>query len=556
MTHIPEVQPQPNQPNRIDALCDGTASIYCHDNDDITRLLRGVQVTTADGTVTLPVSSTGDHRIICEVPEGTETINTANPVELVYSRGDIDGIDGDIIRVRFGTPEQTPLKDEIVTIRRKDQPPLVAVVDTIEGTTVSCYAMGDTKGTKIDDLAEAKGQPLTYPVGMNLGRVTDALGNPIDGLGPLQVAHRWPLRRKAPEFREQRREAEPFETGIKIIDAMFPLFKGGKFGVVGGAGVGKTIIITEWMNRISSIKQGARKGCSVFAGVGERTRELTQLALDIRDANVLDAVQIIIAAMDQPAGMRLNGALGAVTTGEYYRDEEGMDVLLFIDNLFRFSLAEAELMLTMGKRPSEGGYSATLSSALSMLEERITPTQHGSITAMQAIYVPRDNFADPAVVAASKHLDGTLILSRDIADLGRYPAIDLLASSSHLLERRHIGDRHYEIAQQVISALQKRKDLTDFINLFGIEELDAATRLQVERADKLLAFFTQRFYVAKQFTGEEGTHVSLEDTLRGIEAILNVNGEFDDYELDDYPVEAFMNIGGIEDVYKHAKVRR
>lgn len=471
-------------------------------------------------------------------------------IEVTTHRGHIDEISGDVFRVTFDNPDDTPNLTETVNIKRKDGSTLVAVVDNITDTTAACYSLGDSKGITLEDEVIASGEKVSFPVGPNLGRVLSPLGTPIDGLGDIKVVDRMPIHGRAPEYQEQETNIQLFETGIKVFDLLTPLALGTKTGILGGAGVGKTVVITELMNRVSKLSGDNqdnlnKTGCSVFAGVGERTREATQLALDMIDADVLKDALLIYGQMNEPAGIRFMAALAAVTNAEYFRDQ-GKNVLLFMDNLFRFSLAETELMTLMGKRASEAGYSASLSSALAMLEERITTTKKGAITAMQAIYIPADDYTDPAPVATYRHLDAVIALDRSIANKGRYPAVNVLASHSNLLERKFVGNEHYETARQALEIIQQRQDLNDVISILGKDQLEPGQKKTVERADKLLWFFTQPFNVAERFTGRIGKHVSIRETIRGVKAILHG-------DCDEIPEEEFANVGSIDEVFAKMK---
>lgn len=465
-------------------------------------------------------------------------------------KGQIEEVAGDVIRISFEKQEDTPNLSETIIIEKQDKSKLITVVDNIKDTTASCYALGETQGIALDDKAEATGEIISFPVGPNLGRVLNPLGVPIDGLGDIEVRDRVSIFAKPPDYEKQETKINLFETGIKVFDLLTPIALGTKTGILGGAGVGKTVVITELMNRVSKLSRDnenadTSSGCSVFAGVGERTREATQLALDMIDADVLKNALLIFGQMNEPAGIRFTAALAAITNAEYFRDQ-GKNVLLFMDNLFRFSLAETELMTLMGKRASEAGYSASLSSALSMLEERITTTKNGAITAIQAIYIPADDYTDPAPVATYRHLDAVIALDRSIAQKGRYPAVNVLSSHSNLLERKYVGNDHYETARRALETIQERQNLNDVISILGKDQLDPKQKQTVERADKLLLFFTQPFYVAERFNGMPGKHVSVRETIRGVKAIL-------DGECDKLPEKAFEKVGSIDEVFAKAK---
>jgi F-type H+-transporting ATPase subunit beta len=463
--------------------------------------------------------------------------------------GCICEVSSDTVRVDFDDPTRVPhLGEQILISRGEEHPPLRTVVHEIEGVTAKCYTLGVTEGVSLNSEAWVLPEPISFPVGPRLlGRAVTALGEPNDDGGPLTIEEYWPVERKPPELQEQKAQIQLFETGIKAIDLMVPIALGTKTGILGGAGVGKTVLITELMNRVSKASHmGERKGCSIFAGVGERTREGTQLYLDMIDAEVLRDTLLIYGQMNEPAGMRVLAAQAGVTAAEYFRDIQRMNVLLFMDNLYRYSLAQTELAISMKDAMAEGGYPAALAEDIAKLEERITTTRNGSITAMQAIYIPADDFSDPAPVATYRNLDATLSLDRAIAAKKRYPAINLLHSSSNLLEKRFVGEEHYETAQRVLTLLQRREDLADVITILGKDQLSPNDKIAVERADKLLQFFTQPFSVSKRFTNMEGIYVNTQDTIKGAKAIMNG-------ECDDIPEIFFANTGTIDDVRKAAQ---
>src|SRR5450755_4534497 len=405
---------------------------------------------------------------------------------------------------------------------------------------------GLVRGMKAYDL----GMPITVPVGkQTLGRVMNVLGEPVDNMGPVNTEKRFPIHRLAPLFDEQSTELEMFETGIKVIDLLEPYLRGGKIGLFGGAGVGKTVIIQELINNIA-MKHG---GVSVFAGVGERTREGNDLWLEMQESGVLDPhdykkskVALIYGQMTEPPGARLRVGLTGLTVAEYFRDHEGQDVLLFIDNIFRFTQAGSEVSALLGRMPSAVGYQPNLATEMGELQERITSTNKGSITSVQAIYVPADDYTDPAPATAFAHLDATTNLSRDIAALGIYPAVDPLASTSRILDPLIIGQEHYDTAQQVKGILQRYKDLQDIIAILGIDELSDEDKLTVSRARKVQRFFSQPFHVAEQFTGFKGKYVKLADTIRGFREIV-------DGKHDNLPEQAFYMQGTIDDVLEKAE---
>ena len=401
---------------------------------------------------------------------------------------------------------------------------------------------GLIRGMKVYDT----GAPITVPVGRaTLGRVINVIGQPVDMLGPVNATAHYPIHRLAPTVEEQDTGLSMLETGIKVIDLLEPYLKGGKIGLFGGAGVGKTVIIMELINNIAT-KHG---GFSVFAGVGERTREGNQLWLEMKESGVIDKAALIYGQMTEPPGARLRVGLTGLTVAEYFRDEEGQDVLFFIDNIFRFTQAGSEVSALLGRMPSAVGYQPTLATEMGVLQERITSTKKGSITSVQAIYVPADDYTDPAPATAFAHLDATTNLSRPIAELGIYPAVDPLASTSRILDPRVLGDEHYNVARGVQGVLQKYKDLQDIIAILGIDELSEDDKLVVARARKIQKFLSQPFFVAEQFTGTPGKYVKLEDTIRGFKEV--VEGKYDDI-----PEQAFYMKGGIEEVLEAAEAMK
>jgi len=416
---------------------------------------------------------------------------------------------------------------------------------------VRTISMKPTEGLVRGMRAESLGHPITVPVGREtLGRVLNVLGEPVDKMGPVNAKHFYPIHRPAPAFEDQSTRLEMFETGIKVVDLIEPYLRGGKIGLFGGAGVGKTVIIQELINNIA-MKHG---GVSVFAGVGERTREGNDLWLEMQESGVIDPhdytkskCALVYGQMTEPPGARLRVGLTGLTVAEYFRDEEGQDVLLFIDNIFRFTQAGSEVSALLGRMPSAVGYQPNLATEMGELQERITSTKKGSITSVQAIYVPADDYTDPAPATAFAHLDATTNLSRAIVELGIYPAVDPLASTSRILDPRIIGEDHYNVAQQVKGILQRYKDLQDIIAILGIDELSDEDKLTVARARKIQRFLSQPFHVAEQFTGVPGKYVKLEDSIRGFKAI--VEGKHDDL-----PEQAFFMQGTIEDVVERARV--
>ncbi len=415
---------------------------------------------------------------------------------------------------------------------------------------VRTIALEPTEGLVRGMKAVSLGGPVTVPVGREtLGRVMNVIGEPVDKLGPVETKLRWPIHRPAPSFEEQSTETQMFETGIKVIDLLEPYLRGGKIGLFGGAGVGKTVIIQELINNLA-MQHG---GVSVFAGVGERTREGNDLWLEFQESGVIDIhdwrkskAALIYGQMTEPPGARLRVGLTGLTVAEYFRDEEGQDVLLFIDNIFRFTQAGSEVSALLGRMPSAVGYQPNLATEMGELQERITSTKKGSITSVQAIYVPADDYTDPAPATAFAHLDATTNLSREIAALGIYPAVDPLASTSRILDPRVIGDDHYNVAQQVKQTLQRYKDLQDIIAILGIDELPEEDKVTVARARKIQKFLSQPFHVAEQFTGFKGKYVKLPDTIRSFKEV--VEGKHDDI-----PEQAFYMKGSIEEVLEAAE---
>ena len=415
---------------------------------------------------------------------------------------------------------------------------------------VRAIAMDTTDGLARGMKALDTGGPITIPVGAGaLGRLINVTGNPIDNKGPIPASAQFSIHRPSPAFDTLTTNKEMLETGIKVIDLLEPYTKGGKTGLFGGAGVGKTVVILELINNIAK----HHGGYSVFGGVGERTREGKDLYLEMSEAKladgstVLDKAVLVFGQMNEPPGARARVALTALTHAEYFRDEEGRDVLLFIDNIFRFTQAGSEVSALLGRMPSAVGYQPTLSTEMGLLQERIASTTKGSITSVQAVYVPADDLTDPAPANTFAHLDATTVLSRQISELGLYPAVDPLASTSNIMDPNVLGQRHYDVASKVKNVLQQYKDLQDIINILGIDELSDEDKLTVQRARKIQRFFSQPFAVAEQFTGLQGRYVKLEDTVSGFEAILNGEG-------DDMPEDAFRYVGTFDEAVEKAKV--
>jgi F-type H+-transporting ATPase subunit beta len=415
---------------------------------------------------------------------------------------------------------------------------------------VRCIAMKPTDGMVRGMKAVDTGAPISVPVGdQTLGRIMNVVGEPVDNRGPIESKERWSIHREPPRYEDQSTEVEMFETGIKVVDLIEPYSKGGKTGLFGGAGVGKTVIVTELINNVA-MQHG---GYSVFAGVGERTREGNDLYLEMTESGVItpgdpskSKASLIYGQMTEPPGARLRVGLAGLTVAEYFRDTEGKDVLLFIDNIFRFTQAGSEVSALLGRMPSAVGYQPNLATEMGELQERITSTKKGSITSVQAIYVPADDLTDPAPATAFAHLDATTVLSRQIVELGIYPAVDPLASTSKILTPRIVGEEHYAVARAVQAVLQKYKDLQDIIAILGIDELSEDDKLTVARARKMQKFFSQPFFVASQFTGREGRYVKIADTIKGFKEIV-------DGKCDDMPEQAFYMVGTIEEAREEAE---
>ena len=433
---------------------------------------------------------------------------------------------------------------EITNPNNTDAPELIVeVAQHLGDSVVRTIAMDATEGLVRGMEVRDTGSPIMVPVGKaSLGRIMNVVGRPVDELGPIECVKYMPIHREAPSFTEQSTAVELLETGVKVIDLLIPFPKGGKMGLFGGAGVGKTVILMELINNIA--KQHG--GISVFAGVGERTREGNDLYQEMKEAGVIEKAGLIYGQMNEPPGARARVALTALASAEYFRDEEGQDVLLFIDNIFRFTQAGSEVSALLGRMPSAVGYQPTLGTDLGELQERITSTNKGSITSVQAVYVPADDLTDPAPATTFSHLDGTLVLSRQIAELGIYPAVDPLDSTSRILDPHVLGEEHYYTARQVQQVLQKYKDLQDIIAILGMDELSDEDKLTVARARKIQRFLSQPFHVAEQFTGTAGKYVKLEDTVRSFKEIL-------DGKYDDLPENAFYMVGGIEEAVERAK---
>ncbi|MDQ0285048.1 F-type H+-transporting ATPase subunit beta [Desulfofundulus luciae] len=457
--------------------------------------------------------------------------------------GHVVQVIGVVVDVRF-PPGQVPDIYNALKIRREGQEDLtLEVAQHLGNNIVRTVAMSSTDGLVRGMEVIDTGKPITVPVGRAvLGRLVDVLGEPIDGKGPIKSDYHYPIHRPAPALAEQSTRAEQLETGLKVVDLLVPFLKGGKIAMFGGAGVGKTVIVMELINNIA--KQHG--GISVFAGVGERTREGNDLYREMTEAGVLDKTIMVFGQMNEPPGCRLRVGLTGLCMAEYFRDEEGADVLLFIDNIFRFTQAGSEVSALLGRMPSAVGYQPTLATEMGQLQERITSTMKGSVTSVQAVYVPADDLTDPAPATTFAHLDATVVLSRQIAELGIYPAVDPLDSTSRILDPNVVGQEHYEVARGVQKVLQRYKELQDIIAILGMEELSDEDKLIVARARKLQRFLSQPFHVAEQFTGRPGVYVPLKETIRGFKEIL-------EGKHDDLPEEAFYMVGTIDDAVAKAK---
>lgn len=461
---------------------------------------------------------------------------------MAEANGRVLQILGGVVDIEFPTG-QLPEIFDAVEIERSGQLPLVLEVQNHLGNNlVRCVAMDSTDGLQRGTPASSTGAPISVPVGQaTLGRVFNVLGRPIDRLGAVESDTYYPIHRSAPLFADQSTRVDVFETGLKVIDLIAPFTKGGKTGIFGGAGTGKTIIIMELIRSIATVHQGN----SVFAGVGERTREGTQLYREMLESGVMKDTVMVYGQMNEPPGVRLRVALTALSMAEFFRDE-GRDVLMFIDNIFRFSMSGSEVSALLGRMPSAVGYQPTLATEMGELQERITSTRSGSITSMQAVYVPADDYSDPAPVATFTHLDATIALERSIVEKGIYPAVDPLTSTSRILDPGVVGQDHYGTAREVQRVLQRYKDLQDIIAILGVDELSEDDKLIVSRARKIERFFSQPMFVAEQFTGIPGTYVPLRETVRGFREIL-------DGKHDDLPEQAFLMVGTIEDAVEKAE---
>jgi F-type H+/Na+-transporting ATPase subunit beta len=454
-------------------------------------------------------------------------------VDVAFDEGELPAISNALRIVKEGNGNGSAERNEII----------VEVAQHLGENTVRCVAMEPTEGLVRGMQAIDLGAPISVPVGKEvLGRVINVIGEPVDKLGPVGASERWPIHREAPSLSDQSTSIEVLETGIKVIDLLEPYMKGGKTGLFGGAGVGKTVIIMELIRNIA-LEHG---GVSVFAGVGERTREGNDLWHEMKESGVIDKAALIYGQMTEPPGARLRVGLTGLTVAEYFRDVEGQDVLLFIDNIFRFTQAGSEVSALLGRMPSAVGYQPTLATEMGTLQERITSTHKGSITSVQAIYVPADDLTDPAPATAFAHLDATTVLSRQIAELGIYPAVDPLDSTSRILDPRVVGEEHYTVARSVQRILQRYKDLQDIIAILGMEELSEEDKVTVARARKIQRFLSQPFFVAETFTGTPGRYVPLAETIAGFKEIIAGN-------LDHLPEQAFYMVGQLQEANEKAE---
>ena len=456
--------------------------------------------------------------------------------------GTVTQVIGPVLDIRFADHQLPPLLNAI-EVPVKDTTIVAEVAQHIGDNVVRCIAMGSTDGLQRGTEAVDTGAPISVPVGEAcLGRVFNLLGQPIDNGEAPQTEERWPIHRPAPSYEEQEPATEILETGIKVVDLICPYAKGGKIGLFGGAGVGKTVLIMELINNVA--KQHG--GLSVFTGVGERTREGNDLYNEMKESGVINKTALVYGQMNEPPGARMRVALSGLTMAEYFRDREGQDVLLFIDNIFRFTQAGSEVSALLGRMPSAVGYQPTLATEMGALQERITSTKRGSITSVQAVYVPADDLTDPAPATTFAHLDATTVLSRSIASLGIYPAVDPLESTSRILAPDVVGEEHYQVARDVQRILQRYKELQDIIAIMGMDELSEEDKLTVSRARKVQRFLSQPFSVAEQFTGMEGKYVPIKETIRGFREII-------EGKHDDLPESAFLFVGTIDEAVAKAK---
>ena len=458
------------------------------------------------------------------------------------NRGKILQVLGPVVDVQFENGSLPKIYDAL-TVENGGETQVLEVLKHLGDGAVRCITLATSEGLTRGMEVTATGDPISVPVGEGtLGRMFNVLGNPIDEKGQVDCKEKWPIHREAPGFAEQSSQVEILETGIKVIDLLAPYAKGGKIGLFGGAGVGKTVLIQELIRNIAT----EHGGYSIFTGVGERTREGNDLWREMTESGVIEKTALVFGQMNEPPGARMRVALTGLTMAEYFRDREHQNVLLFIDNIFRYVQAGSEVSALMGRLPSAVGYQPTLANEMGALQERITSTKNGSITSVQAVYVPADDLTDPAPATTFAHLDATTVLSRKIVEQGIYPAVDPLESTSRVLEPDVVGQRHYDVARKTQEVLQRYRELQDIIAILGMEELGDEDKLVVSRARKIQRFFSQPFFVAQAFTGKEGRYVAVEDTVKGFEAILGG-------ELDQVSEVAFHNMGTIEEVWKKSK---
>jgi len=456
--------------------------------------------------------------------------------------GEVVQVTGPVLDIRFGHDELPALLNAI-EIDNKGVKLTAEVAQQVGDNTVRCIAMNSTDGLVRGTKAVDTGAPITVPVGEKcLGRVFNLLGDPVDNIPAPDVEERWSIHRPAPSYEEQAASTEILETGIKVVDLICPYAKGGKIGLFGGAGVGKTVLIQELIHNVAT----EHGGYSIFTGVGERTREGNDMYNEMKESGVIEKTALVYGQMNEPPGARMRVALSGLTMAEYFRDVKNQDVLLFIDNIFRFTQAGSEVSALLGRMPSAVGYQPTLATEMGTLQERITSTRKGSITSIQAVYVPADDLTDPAPATTFTHLDATTVLSRDIASQGIYPAVDPLDSTSRILSPEVVGSEHYEVARSVQRVLQRYKELQDIIAIMGMDELSEDDKLTVNRARKVQRFLSQSFSVAEQFTGIEGKYVPLKETIRGFKMIL-------EGECDAIPESCFLFVGTIDEVFEKAK---
>ena len=458
------------------------------------------------------------------------------------ANGRVAQVIGTVVDVEF-PPDQLPALNNAVEIAQNGNKLMLEVQHHVGNSWARCLALSPTDGLERGAVAVDMGAPISVPVGrQTLGRLFNILGEPLDNLGPVNAQERWPIHRLPPPFTEQETKIEILETGIKVMDLITPFIKGGKIGAYGGAGVGKTVIIQELIRNIAT----EHGGYSVFAGIGERSREGNDLWNEMKASGVIDKTALVFGQMNEPPGVRLRIGLTGLTMAEYFRDVEGQDVLLFIDNIYRYILAGMEVSALLGRMPSAVGYQPTLGTEMGELEERITSTKKGSITSFQAIYVPADDYTDPGIVTTFGHLDAVVALERSIAEQGLYPAVDPLASTSRILDPRIVGEEHYQIARGIQKVLQRYKDLQDIIAILGIEELSDEDKLIVSRARKIQRFLSQPMFVAEAFTGRTGKYVPIKETVRGFKEIL-------EGKHDALPEQAFLLVGTIDEAVENAR---